>query len=75
MKFFMNNWKNPKNETPKNYQRILICRDDLFIIMAQYRDGLYHDTRYNSKETISVLTGNFYWMELPSVEELKGKFE
>ncbi len=69
----MNHWKDPKVVTPKNHQRILICRDDFFIIIGKYQDGLYHDTRYKTEETISVLKGDFYWMELPSVEELKGK--
>ena len=69
----MNHWKDPKEVTPKNYQRILICRDDFFIILGKYVNGLYHDTRYNSEDTISVLKGNFYWMELPSVKELKEK--
>ena len=71
----MNHWKDPKEETPKNYQRILICRDDFFIILGKYVNGLYHDNRYNSEDTISVLKGNFYWMELPSVKELKEKSE
>lgn len=67
----MSNWKSPTEESPSNFQRVLICREDFFIILGQYVNGLYHDTRYNREESKSVIKGKFYWMELPSTEMLR----
>ena len=66
----MNNWKSPITETPANYQRVLVCRQDKFIVIGQYVNGNYHDTRYSRELTKSVITGTFFWMSLPSIEPL-----
>jgi hypothetical protein len=67
----MNNWNSPLSLTPANYQRVLVCRADKFVIIGQYVSGNYHDTRYSRELTKSVITGNFFWMPLPSIDSIK----
>ncbi len=67
----MGNWMKPTECLPKNNQRVLICRSDKFIIMGQFIDGNFHDTRYSRELTKSVVNGNFFWMPLPSIDSIK----
>ncbi len=66
----MIDWKSPLSDMPANYQRVIVCRQDKFIVIGQYVNGNYHDTRYSRELTKSVITGTFLWMPLPSIESL-----